>query len=172
MNFSIQTQLHSCWQWQVNNCCLSTYHHLINCIHNIVHLVSRYETIVVHIIKPKRPYKFDATTQFKMFVREFGRKRRRTSRRDRQNLAFGTYNKKKHKKHSFESQTGFSSFVARFLSSKIQKAGNKETKNTYNHNFSFENSVIIKTLKKFSCFLIFPKWKCFFAFGIFFCKKY
>lgn len=146
---------------------ISTYHHLINCIHNIVHLVSRYETVVVHIIKPKRPYKFDATTQYENSVREFGTERRRTSRRDRQNLAFGTCNKKKHKKHSFESQTGFSSFVARFLSSKIQKAGNKETKNTYNHNFSFENSVIIKTLKKFSCFWYFQSGNASLLSGLF-----
>lgn len=42
-----------------------TYHHLIDSIHNIVHLVSRYETVVVHVVKSKCPYKLCATTKLK-----------------------------------------------------------------------------------------------------------
>lgn len=38
--------------WEGHN----TYHHLIDCVHNVVHLLTRYVAIVVHIVKTEGPW--------------------------------------------------------------------------------------------------------------------
>lgn len=43
------------WEiWVLN---FNTHHHLIYCIHNVVHFLARYEAVVVYVVQSKRPLK-------------------------------------------------------------------------------------------------------------------